>query len=119
MNPKDFFEFQHHRLNVTNSLAEISDSLRQFNRNTFIVNANGAVAEWSLHRATNETVYYAHDQTFYIVNKKENQMGSVYVGYSVQYLTLIKYKGMYEMDNLTIETNLESLKKNKVYRVLS
>lgn len=47
------------------------------------------------------------------------QQGIAYVGYSVYYLTHIKYKGLYDIDNLSVETLLELFKKKKAYKILS
>ncbi|KAM3130436.1 hypothetical protein pb186bvf_017438 [Paramecium bursaria] len=118
MNPKDFFDFSHYRLTPVYP-PESLQPLINFNKNTWTEKSASQNKVHSLNKPSTDPIYYVQDEKIFQVGKKETQQGTTFTGYIIYYLVVTKYKGMIDLDSLAIETNLESLKKNKVYRVLS
>lgn len=106
MNPKDFFEITHYSLVEIKSIPPFKGNMETYNRQTYTMSSASQNKTHSLSKSSNEVIYFINDGHLYQVGRKEIQQGKTYVGYSVQYLTQIKYKGLYEMDSITIEVSL-------------
>lgn len=103
MNPKDFFEIHHYRLTQTPMIEPFLLNPNAYHKQTFTLSTAANQKVHPISKVVNEPIFYVYEGKLYLVGKKEQQQGILYMGYSVQYLTYVKYKGFQEVDNLTIE----------------